>query len=65
MKVEVERLDHLPVIAGTIKEIGLIEKIDALIPPHEDEIVSTGQAITALIICGMGFLQKPLSLTPH
>jgi len=65
MKVEVERLDHLPVIAGTIKEIGLIEKIDALIPPHEDEIVSTGQAIAALIICGMGFLQKPLSLTPH
>lgn len=63
MSLKVERLDHLPVIAGTIRELGLIEKIDALIPPHEDEQVTTGQAIAAMIICGLGFLHKPLSLT--
>lgn len=65
MQMKIERLDHLPVIAGIIREIGLIEKIDARIKPHEDEIATTGQAIAALIICGMGFLQKPLSLTPQ
>jgi len=65
MDMKIERLDHLPVIAGTLQEIGLIEKIDARIKPHEDEVVTTGQAIAALIICGMGFLQKPLSLTPQ
>lgn len=56
MQMKIERLDHLPVIAGIIREIGLIEKIDARIKPHEDEIATTGQAIAALIICGMGFL---------
>jgi transposase len=65
MQLEVERLDHLPVIAGIIDEIGLIEKIDVRIPPHADEKVTTGEAVAALILCGMGFLQKPLSLTPH
>jgi len=65
MELKVEHLDHLPVIAGTLSEIGLIEKIDALIPPHPDEKVTTGEAVAGLILCGMGFLQKPLSLTPQ
>ena len=65
MNLTIERLDHLPVIAGLIKDLGLIEKIDARIPPHPEEKVTTGQAVAALILCGMGFLQKPLSLTPQ
>ena len=28
----IKRLDHLGIVAGTIDEIGLVEKIDALIP---------------------------------
>lgn len=65
MNLKVERLDHLPVVAGLIRDLGLIEKIDARIPPYSEEKVTTGQAVAALILCGMGFLQKPLSLTPQ
>ena len=31
--VLVERLDHLGVIAGVIKDLGLVEMIDQRIPP--------------------------------
>jgi len=31
--VSVERLDHLGVVASVIKELGIIEMIDARVPP--------------------------------
>ena len=61
----VERLDHFGVVAGVIKDLGIIEIIDARIPPDDREKISTGEAIAGMILNGLGFSNRPLSLTPQ
>src|SRR6266849_10209607 len=63
--VSVKRLDHLGVVASIIKELGIIEMIDARVPPHDQEEITTGEAIAGMIVNGLGFAHRPLSLTPQ
>ena len=63
--LKVERLDHLGVISGVIKDLGLIEMIDERIPPDPDEQITTGEAVAGMILNGLGFSQRPPSLTPQ
>ena len=63
--VGVERLDHHGVVAGVIKDLGLVEKIDALIPVHDQESISCGEAVAGMIINGLGFTDRPMTLTPQ
>ncbi len=63
--VSVERLDHLGVVASVIKDLGIIEMIDARVPPHDQEEITTGEAIAGMIVNGLGFANRPLSLTPQ
>ncbi len=64
-ELKVERLDHLGVISGVIKDLGLIEMIDERIPPDPDEQITTGEAVAGMILNGLGFSQRPPSLTPQ
>ena len=50
--VSVERLDHLGVVASVIKDLGLIEMIDARVPPHDQEEIPTGEAVAGMIVNG-------------
>jgi transposase len=63
--VSVERLDHLGVVASVIKDLGLIEMIDARLLPHNQEEITLGEAIAGMIVNGLGFANRPLSLTPQ
>jgi len=63
--VSVERLDHLGVVASVIKDLGIIEMINARVPPHTQEEITTGEAIAGMIVNGLGFANRPLSLTPQ
>lgn len=63
--VTVERLDHLGIIAGVIKDVGLIEMIDAHIVPDDQEDITTGEAVAGMILNGLGFSDRPMSLTPQ
>jgi len=63
--LQVERLDHLGIISGVIKDLGLIERIDARIDPDANEEISTGEAVAGMLLNGLGFTQRPLSLTPQ
>ena len=63
--IRVERLDHLGIVAGVIKDLGIIEMIDARIRPEDKEEISTGEAIAGMILNGLGFSNRPLSLTPQ
>jgi transposase len=59
-----QRLDHLGIVAGICNEIGLIETIDAQIK-DTGRNVSVGQAVQAMILNGLGFVSRPLYLTPE
>ena len=50
MEVRVERLDHLGVVAGTIKELGIVDMINTRVGTSKQEIVSTGEAVAAMIL---------------
>jgi transposase len=62
--VTVERLDHLGSIAGGIKVLGIIEMIDTRIVPDDQEDITTGEAVAGMILNGLGFSDRPLSLPP-
>ena len=63
--VTVERLDHLGIIAGVIKDLGLIEMIDARLGLDDQEGITTGEALAGMILNGLGFSDRPMSLTPQ
>jgi transposase len=63
--VHVERLDHLGLIASVIKDVDLIRMIDARLVPDEQEEITPGEAVAGMILNGLGFAHKPLTLTPQ
>src|SRR5918912_3157631 len=64
-QVRVERLDHLGLIAAVIKDLGLIDMIDARLVPDEQAVITPGEAMAGMILNGLGFANRPLSLTPQ
>src|SRR5688572_26350759 len=63
--VHVERLDHLGVIASVIKDLELIEMINARLIPDAQATITPGEAVAGMILNGLGFAHRPLSLTPQ
>jgi transposase len=63
--VHVERLDHLGVMASVIKDIELIEMINARLIPDGQATLTPGEAVAGMILNGLGFAPRPLSLTPQ
>jgi len=58
-------LDHHGLVAGMVDELGLVGKVDAMIPQDLDQRhVSIGMAVKAMILIGLGFVQRALYLTP-
>lgn len=57
-------LKHLGLVAGMVDELGLVERIDQLLPKDEERrTLSHGQVVKAMIINGLGFNQRALYLS--
>lgn len=63
--VRVERLDHLGVIASVIKDLGLIDMINARLVPDAQAVLTPGEVVAGMILNGLGVANRPLSLTPQ
>jgi transposase len=59
-----QRIDHLGIVAGICKQIDLIGQIDRQVGDVGRK-VSVGQAIQAMVLNGLGFVNRPLYLTPE
>lgn len=60
-----QNLDHLGLVAGMFDELGIGELLDQLITQdHGKRHVSIGQAVKAMIINGLGFVNQNLYLVP-
>jgi transposase len=58
-------IKHLGLVAGMVDELGLVERIDQLLPKDEERrTLSHGQVVKAMIINGLGFNQRALYLSP-
>ena len=63
--VRVERLDHLGLIASVINDLGLVSLIDARLKPDDQEAITSGEAVKGMLLNGLGFANRPLSLSPQ
>lgn len=59
------RVDHLGIVASTINQLGISEKIDKLIPLKGNSKTTIGQRVSALILNGLGFTNNRLYLFPE
>ena len=57
--------DHHGLIAAVCNDLRIADRIDPLLPVHEDRVVSPGRAVVALILNGLGFTNRRLYLTPQ
>ena len=53
-----EQLGHLGLVAATIREFGIIEKIDARLYLNERKggLVTYGRRVAAMVLNGLGFM---------
>lgn len=59
-----QRLDHLGIVAGICQQIGLVEQIDTYVGATERK-VSVGEAVQAMVLNALGFVESALYLTPE
>lgn len=57
-------MDHLGIVAGVCDRIDLINTIDNFIGPTKRK-VSVGEAVSAMVLNALGFVSRPLYLTPE
>ena len=61
-----QNLDHLGLVAGMYEELGIGEYLDEQIAQDRKmRHVSIGQAVKALVLNGLGFVNRALYLTPQ
>lgn len=65
--VSSEQLGHLGLVAATIRELGIIDKIDERLDLNERKggLVSHGRRVAAMVLNGLGFMNSRLSMTTH
>jgi transposase len=62
-RYETQRIDHLGIVAGICYEIGLIKTIDQQVEVNEQK-VSCGQGVQAMVLNALGFSSRALYLMP-
>ncbi|MFC0179092.1 IS1634 family transposase [Thorsellia kenyensis] len=63
--VNVYDYGHLGLVAGFIKQVGLIDYIDHVIPKTKPYHVCHGQAVAAMLLNALGFHSQALYLVPE
>ena len=60
--VSSEQLGHLGLIASTIRELGIIERIDARLELNQKKggLISYGRRVAAMVLNGLGFMNSRL-----
>jgi transposase len=61
---QMERLDHLGIVAGVCREAGIATWLDAQ-AGESRRVVSVGTAVVAMILNGLGFSNRQLYLVPQ
>ena len=57
-----QSLDHLGILAGVVKKIKLVDRIDSLLPVSKEKgsKVTMGERVLAMIFNGLGFIDSRL-----
>ena len=63
--MKIKRLDHLGIVSGVIDDLNIVADIDALLPMHDLNEITYGEAVKGMIMNGLGFSNRALSLSPQ
>ena len=64
-KLNLKRLDQHAIVAAVIDDLTMVQIVDGLVSLDFQEKVSTGMALKAMILNGLGFSNRPLTLPPQ
>jgi transposase len=65
-QAEPKHIDHLGLVAGMCKDLGLVEYIDNYLPQcGTDKKLSYGQIVLGMVLNGLGYVSQPLYLYPE
>lgn len=60
-----QTLGHLGLVAGMFDELGIAEVLDrVIVQDRHQRVISVGQAVKAMVLNGVGFVNRTLYLTP-
>ncbi len=67
VKFITRKLDHLGLVAGMIRQLGIVKSIDGLFGSKSavTKNISVGECVAAMIINGLGFANQALYLVPR
>lgn len=65
MNLKIKRLDHHGIVSGVIDDLRVVELIDQQLPQDEKQEITPGEAVKGMIMNGLGFSNRPLSLSPQ
>jgi transposase len=63
-EMSIQNIDHLGIVAGIVDAIGLVDIINDFLGKEDDEKVSAGHVVKAMILNGLGFVSQPLYMFP-
>ena len=62
----IQRIDHLGLVAGMCKELGIANFLDSLVPNQsETRNISFGETIVSMLLNGLGFTARTLHMFPE
>ena len=65
MTIIIKRLDHHGMVAGVIDDLNMVSLLDKHLPQDDKQEITPGEAIKGMIMNGLGFSNRPLSLSPQ
>ncbi len=65
INVKIKRLDHHGVVVGVIEDLKIVPLLDQYLPQDEQQEITPGEAVKGMIMNGLGFANRPLSLSPQ
>ena len=65
MNIKINRLDHHGIVFGIIEDLKIVSLLDQYLPQDEKQEITSGEAVKCMIMNGLGFANRPLSLSPH
>ena len=63
--MKIKRLDHHGIVAGVIEDLKIVPLLDQYLPQDEQQEITPGEAVKGMIMNGLGFANRPLSLSPQ
>ncbi len=64
-QTDVERLNHRGMLVSVIKDVSFMDMMHARLVPDRQAVLPPGEATAGMVLNGLGFANRPLSLTPQ